>query len=128
MKPVRIQRKRTKGWKMPENTVAVTRPTFFGNPFFIGGWHNIGPGRRGAFDAGYSRISCYHEKDAGPGYEDCGDNAKAVELYKRYLELYPLAEDKKAQLCGKNLACWCPLDQPCHADILLQLVNGDCHD
>jgi hypothetical protein len=25
-RPVRIQRKRTKGWKMPENTVSVTRP------------------------------------------------------------------------------------------------------
>lgn len=22
-------------------------------------------------------------------------------------------------LRGKDLACWCPLDQPCHADILL---------
>ncbi|MDT7935250.1 MAG: DUF4326 domain-containing protein [Sphingomonadaceae bacterium] len=24
----------------------------------------------------------------------------------------------------KNLACWCPLDQPCHADVLLELANG----
>jgi len=28
------------------------------------------------------------------------------------------------QLRGKNLACWCPLDQPCHADVLLQLANA----
>lgn len=27
------------------------------------------------------------------------------------------------ELKGKNLACWCPLDQPCHADILLKLAN-----
>jgi hypothetical protein len=26
-------------------------------------------------------------------------------------------------LGGKNLACWCPLDQPCHADVLLELAN-----
>jgi hypothetical protein len=26
-------------------------------------------------------------------------------------------------LRGKNLACWCPLDQPCHADVLLDLAN-----
>lgn len=26
-------------------------------------------------------------------------------------------------LAGKNLACWCPLDQPCHADVLLELAN-----
>ena len=26
-------------------------------------------------------------------------------------------------LRGKNLACWCPLDQPCHADVLLEMAN-----
>lgn len=26
-------------------------------------------------------------------------------------------------LRGKNLACWCPLDQSCHADVLLELAN-----
>lgn len=26
-------------------------------------------------------------------------------------------------LRGKNLACWCPLDKPCHADVLLELAN-----
>lgn len=30
-----------------------------------------------------------------------------------------------AELRGKNLACWCPLDRPCHADILLELANQD---
>lgn len=28
-----------------------------------------------------------------------------------------------AELRGKNLACWCPQDQPCHADILLEIAN-----
>lgn len=31
--PRRIQRKRSKGWRMPENTVYVGRPGRFGNPF-----------------------------------------------------------------------------------------------
>jgi hypothetical protein len=26
-------------------------------------------------------------------------------------------------LRGRDLACWCPLDQPCHADVLLELAN-----
>ena len=26
---------------------------------------------------------------------------------------------------GKDLACWCPLDAPCHADVLLELANED---
>lgn len=27
------------------------------------------------------------------------------------------------ELRGKSLACWCPLDKPCHADVLLELAN-----
>ncbi len=34
-KPKRIQRKRTKGWKMPENTIYVGRPTKWGNPYKV---------------------------------------------------------------------------------------------
>lgn len=33
---------------------------------------------------------------------------------------YPLRE-----LRGKDLMCWCPLDQPCHADVLLELANAE---
>jgi hypothetical protein len=29
----------------------------------------------------------------------------------------------RAELAGKDLACWCPLDKPCHADVLLELSN-----
>jgi hypothetical protein len=32
----RIQRKRTKGWRMPENAVYVGRPTKWGNPYQVG--------------------------------------------------------------------------------------------
>ena len=34
--PNRIQLKRTKGWKMPPNTVKVDRTTKWGNPFQVG--------------------------------------------------------------------------------------------
>ena len=34
--PKRIQRRRTKGWRMPENTVSVCRPGPFGNPYIVG--------------------------------------------------------------------------------------------
>jgi len=37
---------------------------------------------------------------------------------------YPSIDEIVATLSGKNLACWCPLDQPCHADVLLNLANG----
>jgi hypothetical protein len=29
-----------------------------------------------------------------------------------------------SDLRGKNLACWCSLGQPCHADVLLRLANA----
>ena len=34
-----------------------------------------------------------------------------------------IAEIREA-LDGKDLACWCPLDQPCHADVLLSIAAG----
>jgi len=36
MTPKRIHRQRTKGWRLPENTVCVSRPSIFGNPFIVG--------------------------------------------------------------------------------------------
>jgi hypothetical protein len=36
----------------------------------------------------------------------------------------PSIEDIRRQLAGKNLACWCALGQPCHADVLLELANA----
>jgi hypothetical protein len=31
----------------------------------------------------------------------------------------------QGELRGKDLACWCPLDQPCHADVLLEIANAE---
>lgn len=90
--PIRIQRKRTKGWKMPPNTVYVARGSKWGNPFTITSDRDA---------AAVVREFRYH-----------------VETYLANGVGYPLAE-----LRGKNLACWCPLDQPCHADVLLELAN-----
>jgi hypothetical protein len=39
--------------------------------------------------------------------------------------VYTTVEDVRRELAGKDLACWCPLDQPCHADVLLEIANGD---
>ena len=106
----RIVRRRIKGWKLPENTVCVSRPSIFGNPFG-------------------------------------GDRAEAVRAYREWLmsgiegrpcktgHLYGALEAQAGhkirdevlrrlpELRGKNLACWCPLNEPCHADVLLELAN-----
>lgn len=91
-RPKRIQRKRTKGWKMPPHTVYVGRPTIFGNPFFV--------------TDKYTPESC-------------------VKRFEKWITMESPMILRTAQklLTGKNLACWCPLNQPCHADVLLKLVN-----
>ncbi len=103
--PVRVQRRRTKGYKLPPNTVCVTRGTKWGNPFPIG---KEGPLGRTAPDAegavGFFReIFRDPEMRAAAGYPE---------------DLTPLR--------GKNLACWCgESDKWCHADVLLALANDE---
>ena len=92
--PVRVQRKRTKGWKMPPNTVYVGRPTIWGNPF---DWKKLG--RKHVVEK--YRIECNNP------------NSRHIPTYRI------------KTLRGKNLACFCPLDQPCHADVLLKIANHD---
>ena len=85
--PKRIQRKRTKGWRMPPNTVYVGRPTKWGNPYRVGD-------------------------------PDIPDANSAQNSFRNQAAALPVEE-----LRGKDIACWCPLDQPCHADVLLELAN-----
>ncbi len=49
-----------------------------------------------------------------------------MELYRRDLEAGRLSfteDDVRRELAGRDLACWCPLDGPCHADVLLEVAN-----
>lgn len=89
--PKRIQRLRTKGWRMPKNTVYVGRPSKWGSPYTI--------------------PIVY------------GDREEAVRLYVKYLEEMRDLDEFLSPLVGKNLACWCRLDQKCHANELLLIVK-----
>lgn len=108
--PKRIQQKRKKGWRMPPNTVSVARPRRWGNPFRVGGFRCTGSG------ASYRQ-------------EAVSDAAVAVEFFKDMLRqqdrAYPSNDEIVHSLRGKNLACFCALDQPCHADVLLDLANRE---
>jgi len=100
--PVRVQRRRVKGWRMPPNTVSVCRPGRWGNPFKVGCPPPYG---------------CdYVPKTNGEAVA-----AFSVNLLRGTLG-YTTA-DVRRELRGKNLACFCPLDQPCHADVLLCEAN-----
>jgi hypothetical protein len=102
--PVRIQLKRTKGWKMPPNTVKVDRTTKWGNPFVPGQ-----PG--GAYTAKVK------------------DRRHAWQLYRSVaFQNEALVAAARAELRGRNLACWCPQEDPyedvCHAAVLLEIANA----
>lgn len=112
----RIQRKRTKGWTMPENTIYVGRPTKWGNPFKIspGGFVMLFDPRTGK----WNKWSTTRKHDTNV----------VVELYKAWLtrkikmpEWLPIPDI--SELKGKDLACWCPLDKLCHADVLIGLLT-----
>lgn len=112
MTPVRIQRKRTKGWKMPENTVYVGRGSRWGNPFRIGETVCLETA-----DAWAWRIS-------KPG-DICAGAEEAVRKFAVSLGLDDcMIAQVRLHLRGKNLACFCGLDQPCHADVLLSVANA----
>ena len=34
-------------------------------------------------------------------------------------------EEARRELRGRDLACYCPLDAPCHADVLLAVANDE---
>ena len=89
---------------MPENSAKVDRSTRWGNPFKV-------------------------DEEGVP------DAATAVRLFRKLLaderiagdsRYFPFTADRlRADLGGKNLACWCPLDgTPCHADVLLEMANS----
>lgn len=108
IKPMRVQRKRSKGWVMPENAVSVCRPGIFGNPFTVA--PNFKPGAKVGGGQNYIAV---------PTIED------AIECYRIFLSDTPdLQEKVKRELKGKNLACWCKLSEKCHADVLLEVANG----
>ena len=102
--PTRVQLRRTKGWRMPPNTVKVDRTSRWGNPFRIG--------------------DIVHRGLAFSGRDEIvRDAAHAVQMFERWLFTLERSAGLVSELRGKNLACWCLLDAPCHADALLEMAN-----
>jgi hypothetical protein len=115
---MRIQRKRIKGWRAPTGMIVVSRPSMWSNPYRVG------------FEA--------------------KNNAEAVKFFERDLEAarrnqlteemlavwrknhkagaagpFYIAFQAREQLRGFDLACWCGLDEACHADVLLKMANEE---
>lgn len=111
--PERIRLSRAKGWRKPAGAVVVSRPSRWGNPFTI--------------------TECLEDD---PTQTDEEARARCVRLFEGWLkgELELSGPDLRRRrvwilehignLAGRNLACWCYLDHPCHADVLLELANA----
>lgn len=133
----RIQRKRTKGYRLPPNAKSVTRPHKWGNPLK---WEKGGI----YIHAGHRR------KVTDPWVWLCGGSVELMlKIFKGILnegdwsellisQYYQIVNDNeddlrhwidrfaaldKTELTGKDLACFCPIDKPCHADVLLEWAN-----
>lgn len=93
--PVRVQRRRVKGWRMPPDTIYVGRPSMFGNYAAL---------RAGLPRTGQASVDAFRKwVEAEASYAWKGEVVRALR--------------------GKNLACWCRAGLPCHADVLLELAN-----
>ena len=120
--PIRIQRKRTKGWKMPPNTVSVTRPGRFGNPVRVGDYFLAGD--PGGVGGPFRMTWCITSKEfADKRFTHIDTAEKAVDAFW-FIAKTKFSNDDLAPLRGKNLACFCALDKPCHADVLLEMANA----
>lgn len=106
--PKRIQRKRTAGWRMPADAVYVGRPGKWGNPYLSADPAHAVDRYRAALTECLIGV-----------YRPTTDNR----LRRRFGNPDDLRFELRA-LRGRDLACWCRLDQPCHADVLLEFAAG----
>lgn len=113
VRPQRIQLSRAKGWRMPSNTVKVDRSTRWGNPFIYSDSDPV----RLAYYADYRK-----NVELWMGWP-VADVDTAVRAF-REMCAPDMAVAARRLLRGKNLACWCPIGSPCHADVLLDLANA----
>lgn len=97
----RVQLSRAKGWRMPPNTVKVDRSTRWGNPAVIG-----------------KPFECEMVEDAMHAVTIFADGIACG------CEGFPTKADIQEHLRGRDLACWCALTAPCHADVLLRIAEA----
>lgn len=106
----RIQLRRTRGWRKPAGAVVVARPSKWGNPYHVDQYRADWPD---ASDAELRRRAVNEFRALIEGCRSAHEKTPT----------YPDRDAIFAELAGRDLACWCPLGQPCHADVLLEVAN-----
>lgn len=105
--PERVQLSRAKGWRMPPNTVKVDRTTKLGNPFVVG-----------IEGSAAECVKLHRYLVSGYVVLSCKATVEAQREHIAFLRA------NRRRFKGKNLACWCGRDRPCHADTLLLVFNS----
>ncbi len=104
--PIRIQRHRARGWRIPAHAKYVGPGSLYGSPFRVA---------RSPLELKYG------------GARVVESPSDAVEKYRDWIrhtaEGRFVAGCAARNLWGLDLVCWCPADQPCHADTLLEIAN-----
>jgi hypothetical protein len=105
---------------MPVGAVYVGRPGRWGNPFPVSEQIPLALSLdlfRDLVNGFFSPVKLAHLSDA--------EFSVVYEAKCKWLRgaAHPRWE-AHTFLRGHDLACWCPLDQPCHADVLLEIANA----
>lgn len=140
--PVRFQISRAKGFSLQAHSIAtnglpavkVTRPGPWGNPFDFRDsahcWSALAFGCRGD-PAGRQEASVKAFRE----WIDPGEGKRVMGMDRQMMlgdvPIGPKAEagpapaydDIRKALRGRNLACWCKIGAPCHAEVLLEIAN-----
>lgn len=141
MSPVRVQRSRAKGSTTPLCSCGCGKParyvgrgTRWGNPWRWQGGTSYAPGWWEVREAwpdivpAYDLTECFLYVTSTGGH--AAGRASAVESFVKLCKVserdHPdLFAEWLAPLAGHDLACWCPPDLACHADVLLELANQE---
>lgn len=129
--PVRLQLSRKKGFDLQATSqaknglvaVKIDRASSFGNPFPL--WKGT------STSLGVTTPVWQVGTWSGPAmwFRESENEARelSVKAFRAWLD-HPAQSALRTQatkvLRGKNLACWCKADDPCHADVLLEIANA----
>lgn len=105
----RIQRQRTKGFKLPENCTCINHGTKWGNPFLVS--------ELGRTEAIKRFRECLLNNAMAYYYFD---EIQATIEYNRFVWM---AEHLQG-LEGKILACFCKESDSCHGDVLIEIIGN----
>lgn len=121
MSPQRIQRQRVRDWQLPAGTVIVDRTTKWANPIYTadvaGQYPSLDQVQVARLVVRDFEVLATRGVLSFPNWQHSGGRRGPVSW------TYPSLDEIRSALAGKDLACWCPLDRPCHADVLLELAN-----